>query len=75
MRADGEVVAASGCGGRRRHPRGAAGCASNDSPPKAKPSPTPTARTEVTFAVYGPKPVIDAYKQIAADFTVEHPTG
>jgi multiple sugar transport system substrate-binding protein len=50
----------------------AAGCASNDSPPRAKPSPTPNARTQVTFAVYGPKEVIDAYKRIAADFTVQH---
>ena len=30
------------------------------------------AATEVTFAVYGPKEVIDAYKRIAADFTVQH---
>jgi multiple sugar transport system substrate-binding protein len=50
----------------------AAGCASNDNPPKAKPSPTPNARTQVTFAVYGPQEVIDAYKRIAADFTVQH---
>jgi multiple sugar transport system substrate-binding protein len=50
----------------------AAGCASNDEPPKAKPSPTPSVRTDVTFAVYGPKEVIDAYKRLAADFTVQH---
>jgi multiple sugar transport system substrate-binding protein len=50
----------------------AAGCASNDTPPKAKPSPTPSATTDVTFAVYGPKEVIDAYKRLAADFTVQH---
>lgn len=50
----------------------AAGCASNDDSPRAKPSPTPNARTDVTFAAYGPKEVIDAYKRLAADFTVEH---
>jgi multiple sugar transport system substrate-binding protein len=49
-----------------------AGCASNDDPPKAKPTPTPQARTEVTFAVYGPQEVIDTYKRLAADYTVQH---
>ena len=28
--------------------------------------------TDLTFAVYGPKPVIDAYKRLAAAFSVEH---
>ena len=53
----------------------AAGCASEDDPPKAKPtpSPSPSGPTEVTFAVYGPPPVIDAYKQIAANYTVRNP--
>ncbi len=50
----------------------AAGCASEDDPPKAKPSPTPTAPEEVTFAVYGPQAVTDAYKQIAAAYSVQH---
>ena len=45
----------------------AAGCASNDDkPPKADPTPTPTAPTEVTLAVYGPTAVIDAYKRLAS---------
>ncbi|MCW2850283.1 MAG: hypothetical protein JWR90_4257 [Marmoricola sp.] len=52
----------------------AAGCSSSDSPSAAKPSPTPSAPTTVTFAVYGPKPVIDAYKEIAARYTVAHPS-
>jgi multiple sugar transport system substrate-binding protein len=51
----------------------AAGCASNDDdPPKADPTPTPAAPTEVTLAVYGPEPVIEAYKRLAATYTVEH---
>jgi multiple sugar transport system substrate-binding protein len=50
----------------------AAGCASNDDPPKAKPSEAPKPPTQVTFAVYGPKEVIDAYKRLAAAFTVQH---
>jgi len=49
-----------------------AGCASNDDPPSAKPSSTPTARVEVTFAVYGPEEVTDAYKRLAAAYTVSH---
>src|SRR3990170_904419 len=48
----------------------AAGCASNDDPPKTKPSPTPSGPVEVTFAVYGPEPVIAAYKEIAARYIV-----
>ena len=50
-----------------------AGCSSNDDTPvKADPTPTPTAPTEVTLAVYGPPAVIDAYKRLAATYTVEH---
>ena len=49
-----------------------AGCTSNDDPPKAKPTPKPEAKTEVTLAVYGPTPVTDAYKRLAAAYTVEH---
>ena len=41
-----------------------AGCASNDDPPKAKPTPKPKARTEITLAVYGPTAVTDAYKRL-----------
>lgn len=51
----------------------AAGCASEDDPPEAKPTPSPTGPTEITFAVYGPAPVTDAYKQIAATYEVRHP--
>ena len=49
----------------------AAGCSSNDSPPEPKPTPIPKARTELTFAVYGPKDVTDAYKRLAATYTVQ----
>jgi multiple sugar transport system substrate-binding protein len=49
-----------------------AGCSSTDKPPATKPSSAPTARTEVTFAVYGPKEVTDAYKRLAAAYTVSH---
>lgn len=52
----------------------AAGCASTDDPPSAKPSVKPTGPVPVTFAVYGPEPVIAAYKEIAARYTVSHPT-
>jgi multiple sugar transport system substrate-binding protein len=52
----------------------AAGCSSSDDPPKAKPSAKPTGPTVVTFATYGPKPVIDAYREIAARYMVDHPT-
>jgi multiple sugar transport system substrate-binding protein len=51
----------------------AAGCASTDDAPKAEPSSTPTGPAVVTFAVYGPDPVIAAYKEIAARYTLEHP--
>jgi multiple sugar transport system substrate-binding protein len=50
----------------------AAGCTSNDEPPKAKPSPSPSPRTELTLAVYGPEPLVAAYKRIAATYTVQH---
>ena len=50
----------------------AAGCSSSAEPVKDKPSATPTVPTQLTFAVYGPEPVIAAYKEIAARFMVEH---
>lgn len=49
----------------------AAGCASNDTPPEAKPTPIPKARTEVTFAVYGPEEVTNAYRRLAATYTLQ----
>ncbi len=52
----------------------ATGCSSTDDAPTAKPTPKPTGPVVITFAVYGPGPVIDAYKEIAARFTVEHPS-
>ncbi len=52
----------------------AAGCSSDDTPPKADPSATPAGPSVVTFAAYGPKPVIDAYREIAARYMVDHPT-
>ncbi len=51
----------------------AAGCSSADDPPKAEPSATPRGPAELTFAVYGPEPVIAAYKEIAARYTVQNP--
>ncbi|MGZ8744834.1 MAG: sugar ABC transporter substrate-binding protein [Nocardioides sp.] len=51
----------------------AAGCTSTDDPPKATPSATPGAPVELTFAVYGQGPVIAAYKEIAARYTVQNP--
>lgn len=55
----------------------ATGCSSSDEPPAARPSstpsPTPAGPTNLTFAVYGPPPVITAYTKIAADYTAEHP--
>ncbi len=51
----------------------AVGCSSNEDPPRSKPSPTPTKPVEVTFAVYGPEPVIAAYKEIAARYIVANP--
>jgi multiple sugar transport system substrate-binding protein len=50
-----------------------AGCSSSAEPPEDKPSARPTEPTELSFAVYGPEPVIAAYKEIAARFTVAHP--
>jgi multiple sugar transport system substrate-binding protein len=49
-----------------------AGCSSEDKPPAAKPSPSPSAPTQVTFAVYGPTEVIETYKRLAADYSVTH---
>ena len=50
------------------------GCASTDgdsaTPQK---SPSPTTPSELTFAVYGPKPVIAAYTRIAAAYNADHP--
>ena len=50
----------------------AAGC-SSDEEPRAKPSPTPSAPEKLTFSVYGKKPVIEAYREIAARYSLEHP--
>lgn len=53
----------------------AAGCASEDEPratPTTSPSPGGTTTTELTFAVYGPEPVVAAYKRIAATYTVQN---
>ena len=49
--------------------------ACSDDEPAAKPTPsaTPPGPTLLTFAVYGPPPVITAYAKIAADFTAAHP--
>ena len=49
------------------------GCASTDDSPRSKPTPTPAEPVEVTFAVYGPEPVIAAYKEIAARYIVANP--
>lgn len=49
---------------------GLAGCSED---PVAAPKPTPTGPTVLTFAVYGPAPVVAAYTRIAADFTAAHP--
>ena len=37
------------------------------------PTPTPSGPTLLTFAVYGPPPVVTAYTKIAADFSAAHP--
>jgi multiple sugar transport system substrate-binding protein len=50
------------------------GCASSDARPSSTPSVRPTGPVPVTLAVYGPEPVIAAYKEIAARYTVAHPT-
>lgn len=52
----------------------AAGCASEKDPTPPKTQPTASAPSVVTFAVYGPAPVVAAYKQIAARFTAAHPS-
>ncbi len=53
----------------------ATGCSSSsDDPSGTPPSAKPTGPTRVTFAVYGPDPVIAAYKEIAARYTVAHPS-
>ncbi len=48
-------------------------CTSADEPPRADPSPTPPGPVTITFAVYGPDPVIKAYREIAARHTRSHP--
>ncbi len=55
----------------------AAGCASSGDPSSSGPS-SPGASgsagpTTITFAVYGAKPVLQAYRRIAARYTAEHP--
>lgn len=51
----------------------AVGCSSGDDPPRTEPSPSPSGPAVITFAVYGPKPVLDAYAEVAASYTLEHP--
>ncbi len=51
-----------------------AACSTSEEPPKSQPSSTPTQPAEVSLAVYGPAPVIAAYKEIATRFTLAHPT-
>ncbi len=52
------------------------GCASDDEPEGATASASPSTGTstptELTFAVYGPEPVVAAYKRIAATYSVQH---
>lgn len=48
-----------------------AGCGGADKPTK-KPT-APTGPVLLTFAVYGPAPVITTYAKIAADYTAKHP--
>lgn len=51
-----------------------AGCSSEEEKPEPSPETSaPAAPTTLTFAVYGPPPVISAYSKIAADFTAENP--
>ena len=53
----------------------AAGCASTEAPPKPGGTASPSSSTEsVTFAVYGPKTVTDAYADVAAAYNADHPT-
>ncbi len=52
----------------------AAGCASEDEPPpRTQPSASPSGPTVITFAVYGPQAVQDAYAEIAARYMLDHP--
>ena len=52
----------------------AAGCSSAEQkPPAPTPSASAAAPSSLTFAIYGPAPVVQAYRKIAADFTIEHP--
>ncbi len=52
----------------------AAGCSSTEQePPASTPSPSATAPSSLSFAVYGPAPVVAAYRRIAAGFTLAHP--
>lgn len=50
-----------------------AACGGDTEPVKPKPSAAPAAPVLLTFAVYGPPPVITAYTKIAAAFTAAHP--
>lgn len=50
-----------------------AACSSGTPAAGPSSSPTPTGLTQLTFAVYGPAPVVTAYTKIAADFTAAHP--
>lgn len=53
-----------------------AGCTSTDVRSDSKPSTSPTASagpTTITFAVYGARPVLDAYRRIAARYTAKNP--
>ncbi len=51
-----------------------AGCSSDADPrPRVTASPTDEAPVQLTFAVYGPAPVITAYTRIASQFTAAHP--
>ena len=52
----------------------AGGCSSTDASPRSHAKPTPAGPTVIDFAVYGPTPVVAAYKEIAARYTVAHPT-
>ncbi len=49
----------------------AAGCAAED--PQPAPTKTAAAPSTLTFAVYGPAPVVTAYTKIARDFSAAHP--
>jgi multiple sugar transport system substrate-binding protein len=53
-----------------------AGCASGEEPTttrSATPTPTASGPVKLTLAVYGPKPVTDVYRKIAASYTAQHP--